>query len=160
MRRGVLAFFFFSSRRRHTRWPRDWSSDVCSSDLRQAATAELRHPGSPAVAAWRAANPGEVGYHAYLQWLLDEQLRAAARRAGGAGRAGVVNDLAVGFDPGGFDAWWMRDLLAPGVTVGAPPDLLGPYGQDWALPAFVPGRLAEAGYEPFARTPAGCGSTT
>src|SRR6266498_1934687 len=42
--------------------------------------AELRHPGSPAVAAWRAANPGEVGYHAYLQWLLDEQLRAAARR--------------------------------------------------------------------------------
>src|SRR5690625_5769607 len=26
--------FFFSSRRRHTRWPRDWSSDVCSSDLR------------------------------------------------------------------------------------------------------------------------------
>src|SRR5215510_10029207 len=28
-------FFFFSSRRRHTRWPRDWSSDVCSSDLGQ-----------------------------------------------------------------------------------------------------------------------------
>src|SRR5207253_5541849 len=27
--------FFFSSRRRHTRWPRDWSSDVCSSDLQQ-----------------------------------------------------------------------------------------------------------------------------
>src|SRR5690625_5376743 len=28
-----MPFFFFSSRRRHTRWPRDWSSDVCSSDL-------------------------------------------------------------------------------------------------------------------------------
>src|SRR5215208_8443641 len=28
-----VCFFFFSSRRRHTRWPRDWSSDVCSSDL-------------------------------------------------------------------------------------------------------------------------------
>src|SRR5437660_4307062 len=27
--------FFFSSRRRHTRWPRDWSSDVCSSDLNE-----------------------------------------------------------------------------------------------------------------------------
>src|SRR5690625_7605119 len=27
-------FFFFSSRRRHTRWPGDWSSDVCSSDLK------------------------------------------------------------------------------------------------------------------------------
>src|SRR5439155_13459549 len=30
---GLSVFFFFSSRRRHTRWPRDWSSDVCSSDL-------------------------------------------------------------------------------------------------------------------------------
>src|SRR5690625_4631966 len=29
----LVAYFFFSSRRRHTRWPRDWSSDVCSSDL-------------------------------------------------------------------------------------------------------------------------------
>src|SRR5207253_6791597 len=34
-----IYFFFFSSRRRHTRWPRDWSSDVCSSDLKSA----LRH---------------------------------------------------------------------------------------------------------------------
>src|SRR5215510_7882712 len=32
-----MFFFFFSSRRRHTRWPRDWSSDVCSSDLVSAA---------------------------------------------------------------------------------------------------------------------------
>src|SRR5690625_5507964 len=28
-----MSIFFFSSIRRHTRWPRDWSSDVCSSDL-------------------------------------------------------------------------------------------------------------------------------
>src|SRR5207253_7574008 len=27
---GIPRVFFFSSRRRHTRWPRDWSSDVCS----------------------------------------------------------------------------------------------------------------------------------
>src|SRR5690625_822378 len=32
-----IKIFFFSSRRRHTRWPRDWSSDVCSSDLAVAA---------------------------------------------------------------------------------------------------------------------------
>src|SRR5690625_5989452 len=32
--------FFFSSRRRHTSWPRDWSSDVCSSDLETASTAQ------------------------------------------------------------------------------------------------------------------------
>src|SRR5690625_6801739 len=29
----MASVFFFSSRRRHTTWPRDWSSDVCSSDL-------------------------------------------------------------------------------------------------------------------------------
>src|SRR2546422_2874109 len=37
-----MMFFFFSSRRRHTRCSRDWSSDVCSSDLeRLAERAEL-----------------------------------------------------------------------------------------------------------------------
>src|SRR6267143_3189939 len=34
-------FFFFSSRRRHTRWNCDWSSDVCSSDLRDRVSARL-----------------------------------------------------------------------------------------------------------------------
>src|SRR5690625_7671730 len=37
----MLSFFFFASRRRHTRWPRDWSSDVCSSDLVQHRTPDL-----------------------------------------------------------------------------------------------------------------------
>src|SRR5690606_39959456 len=42
--------FFFSSRRRHTRFSRDWSSDVCSSDLRELfafydALADERHVG-------------------------------------------------------------------------------------------------------------------
>src|SRR5439155_17114958 len=31
-----MFIYLFSSRRRHTRWPRDWSSDVCSSDLVRA----------------------------------------------------------------------------------------------------------------------------
>src|SRR6266704_5980995 len=37
----LVLCFFFSSRRRHTRSKRDWSSDVCSSDLRAEATATL-----------------------------------------------------------------------------------------------------------------------
>src|SRR6266702_5930154 len=36
----IYCFFFFSSRRRHTRWPRDWSSDVCSSDLQRFGATE------------------------------------------------------------------------------------------------------------------------
>src|SRR5437660_8343261 len=37
----VIFVFFFSSRRRHTRWPRDWSSDVCSSDLTTSQVAAM-----------------------------------------------------------------------------------------------------------------------
>src|SRR5438309_2624947 len=41
----AVALFFFSSRRRHTRWNCDWSSDVCSSDLyRRAITAASAVP--------------------------------------------------------------------------------------------------------------------
>src|SRR5258707_11107562 len=39
-------FFFFSSRRRHTRYWRDWSSDVCSSDL-------IPMPPTPTKCTWR-----------------------------------------------------------------------------------------------------------
>src|SRR5436309_4725977 len=39
-------FFFFSSRRRHTRFSRDWSSDVYSSDLARAPGRSPRAPGS------------------------------------------------------------------------------------------------------------------
>src|SRR5207253_8700416 len=49
--------FFFSSRRRHTRWPRDWSSDVCSSDL-LASLGELPE----ATALWTRRGGGvQVG---------------------------------------------------------------------------------------------------
>src|SRR6266487_2180612 len=40
----IAAFaVFFSSRRRHTRWTGDWSSDVCSSDLRQSGASGIIH---------------------------------------------------------------------------------------------------------------------
>src|SRR2546430_8114365 len=50
--RGVVSFFFFSSRRRHTRFDCDWSSDVCSSDLSTPVTASFgghlfRSPANP-----------------------------------------------------------------------------------------------------------------
>src|SRR5690606_19555208 len=40
---SAFLFFFFSSRRRHTRFSRDWSSDVCSSDLPAGMEARLEH---------------------------------------------------------------------------------------------------------------------
>src|SRR2546429_4600607 len=41
----IYCFFFFSSRRRHTRCSRDWSSDVCSSDLEILAEEEVEVGG-------------------------------------------------------------------------------------------------------------------
>src|SRR5207253_5951774 len=52
----VFFFFFFSSRRRHTRWPRDWSSDVCSSDLgwRGASPVRSERSNGPQPSSRRA----------------------------------------------------------------------------------------------------------
>src|SRR2546421_5449790 len=51
----VVDLFFFSSRRRHTRSDRDWSSDVCSSDLNSRIAKPVRVGG--AVADGRPAHP-------------------------------------------------------------------------------------------------------
>lgn len=88
----------------------------------------------------------EMAFHAWVQWLCDRQLARAGSTVP------LVRDLPVGFHPGGFDAWAWQHLLADGVSVGAPPDRLGPHGQDWSLPAFVPHRLARASFEPWRTT--------
>src|SRR5256885_3420773 len=51
----MSSFFFFSSRRRHTRLQGDWSSDVCSSDLRQAPACVISAPR--AACRWSARAP-------------------------------------------------------------------------------------------------------
>src|SRR2546422_4227584 len=58
----MLGVFFFSSRRRHTRCSRDWSSDVCSSDLHIAALTFSKEPGGGAGAA--ALKEGRLCYDA------------------------------------------------------------------------------------------------
>src|SRR3712207_7353774 len=50
-----VCFFFFSSRRRHTRYWRDWSSDVCSSDLTALALGpDERSNGTVRADGWGA----------------------------------------------------------------------------------------------------------
>src|SRR5947209_19338116 len=50
----IATVFFFSSRRRHTRYWRDWSSDVCSSDLRSRPDRDRRRPGGARWRRWRS----------------------------------------------------------------------------------------------------------
>jgi 4-alpha-glucanotransferase len=106
---------------------------------------EHRHPGDREVAAFAAWRADRVSFWAWLQYLLDRQLR----RAGEA--LPLLTDLAIGVDPDGADAWMLQDVLALGARVGAPPDAFNRAGQDWGLPPFVPWKLREAAYEPLAR---------
>src|SRR5215203_1817605 len=71
-----MFFFFFSSRRRHTRYWRDWSSDVCSSDLFSAArTCSTYHSCtirgkrlSGASAAGKRSEERRVGKECRYRW--------------------------------------------------------------------------------------------
>jgi 4-alpha-glucanotransferase len=107
-------------------------------------------PGSPLVEKLRVELDHRISFHRWLQWLCDEQLESAQAAATRAGmRLGVVHDLAVGVDLQSSDAWTLQGVLAPGVSVGAPPDMYNQLGQDWHQPPWHPTRLAEAGYRPF-----------
>jgi 4-alpha-glucanotransferase len=63
-----------------------------------------------------------------------------------------MQDLPIGVDPDGADAWAWQDALATGASIGAPPDRFVTRGQDWGLPPFVPHRLRALDYGPFIET--------
>jgi 4-alpha-glucanotransferase len=111
---------------------------------------ELRNPRSTAVASARDEMAPRIAFHTWVQHRCAEQLAALREKAKNAGMTlGVVHDLAVGVDPEGADAWALSDVLASGVTVGAPPDDFTPLGQNWGLPPWRPDRLAATGYAAF-----------
>ncbi len=112
--------------------------------------AGLQDPGSPAVAAYADDHRGQIDYHRWLQWVVDEQLGAAQDHCRAAGmELGLMPDLAVGVHPGGSDTWGWRHVYADGINVGAPPDAYNQNGQDWGQRPWRPDRLAESGYRPF-----------
>lgn len=112
--------------------------------------AAYRHPTHPQVEAFAAAHAEAVDFHIYLQWLANRQLSEAQARARAAGMSiGLIADLAVGMHAGGARAWADRNALLTGVSIGAPPDLLGPQGQNWGLSAFSPKGLVETAFAPF-----------
>src|SRR5207249_6095648 len=104
MELGFLVIFFFSSRSRHTSSKRDWSSDVCSSDLTERPASQFLHEseaqefrarlgeGGPRVHAPGAAL--RVGSRVTARGVLDglvwrdEHRRSEERRVGEEGRPG------------------------------------------------------------------------
>ncbi|MGE4063031.1 MAG: 4-alpha-glucanotransferase [Rhodospirillaceae bacterium] len=109
---------------------------------------EFRDPASPAVRRWAAGHQSEVRIHAALQWLAAMQLAEAVSGTS----AVVMRDLAVGVSPEGAEAWHRQGLYPQGARFGAPPDPLGPDGQDWGLPPPDPHVLRALAYEPLVRT--------
>jgi len=110
----------------------------------------LQHPAGKGVAGFVKKNSQAIDFHRWLQWQLDEQLAAAQSQAVRAGMAlGIMHDLAVGVHPNGADAWALQDVLALGVTAGAPPDEFNQLGQDWSQPPWRPDRLEDQEYRPF-----------
>jgi 4-alpha-glucanotransferase len=108
--------------------------------------AEYRRPEAEAVARFVAERADRVAFHEWLQWLLDEQLARAAVEIS------LMQDLPIGVEPGGADAWAWQDVLTTDASVGAPPDGYNAGGQDWGLPPFVPHQLAGLAYDPFIQT--------
>src|SRR5256884_6316064 len=135
----VLKVFFFSSRRRHTRCSRDWSSDVCSSDLAVRSVPVPRlllgalvadEQGGRAVRAGftgsRAARcrerRGDADYRAVAQDLAedhDHRHPGALAEAHVTGRPSGVIALAAGI--AGL-AWCLRDFALVGRGTPAPFD--------------------------------------
>jgi 4-alpha-glucanotransferase len=131
-RLAQFATFCVLAERHNSRW-QNWPADY-------------RRPDSPAVARFAADHTGSLRFYQWVQWLLDEQLAQAAAEIP------LMQNLPIGVDPGGADAWAWQDYFASGFTVGAPPDEYNTRGQDWGLPPLVPWKLRRAGYEPFIQT--------
>src|SRR6266496_3143627 len=139
-----MFFFFFSSRRRHTRSLRDWSSDVCSSDLGRFAVTDLavvlRRPASGLAAGVQEAvaagiltgsGPDLAFRHLLIQQALYESMPAALRTAlhaeaarelaaTGADAVSVAQQLSAAKRTG--EAWVRKWLIesAPALVIRAP----------------------------------------
>ncbi len=99
--------------------------------------AEFRDPTNDAVRTWAAKTRRRVEYFKYLQWIASEQLALAADAARELA-IGLYLDVAVGVDMNSADVWSDLGAYVLDETIGAPPDPLGPLGQNWGLPPLNP----------------------
>ncbi|UTV30238.1 4-alpha-glucanotransferase [Photobacterium atrarenae] len=109
-----------------------------------------RHFDNPAVQTFIKQHGKDVQLYMYLQWVADTQLAEVNELAEEKGMViGLYRDLAVGVCDSGAETWADHGALCQDVSVGAPPDILGPLGQNWGLPPLNPEVLKETAYEPF-----------
>lgn len=117
----------------------------------QSWPSEFHQPDDEAVEKFARNHEREIRFYMWLQWLCVEQLREVNQAAAEYGvKLGIYGDLAVGVARGSADTWLNRQDYCMDLSVGAPPDPLGPTGQNWDLPPLNPLMLKHTGYEKFA----------
>lgn len=117
----------------------------------QSWPSEFHQPDGEAVEKFARSHEREIRFYMWLQWLCAEQLREVNKAAAEYGvKLGIYGDLAVGVARGSADTWLNRQDYCMDLSVGAPPDPLGPTGQNWDLPPLNPLMLKHTGYEKFA----------
>ncbi|WLI77971.1 4-alpha-glucanotransferase [Kosakonia sp. H02] len=105
---------------------------------------------SPQVKAFCQQHADDVNFYLWLQWLAYTQFAECWQTSQGyAMPIGLYRDLAVGVAEGGAETWCDRELYCLKASVGAPPDILGPLGQNWGLPPMDPHVMQARGYAPF-----------
>ncbi|MFT5312540.1 MAG: 4-alpha-glucanotransferase [Paraglaciecola sp.] len=105
---------------------------------------------SPAVAKFEKANAKRVKFFLWLQWQAALQLEKVNQLAHQHNMTiGLYRDLAVGVSEGSAEIWGNKDLYCINASVGAPPDVLGPLGQNWGLPPMDPEKLYHQQYQPI-----------
>lgn len=117
----------------------------------QSWPSEFHQPDGEAVEKFALSHEREIRFYMWLQWLCAEQLQEVNQAAAEYGvKLGIYGDLAVGVARGSADTWLNRQDYCMDLSVGAPPDPLGPTGQNWDLPPLNPLMLKHTGYEKFA----------
>jgi 4-alpha-glucanotransferase len=103
-----------------------------------------------AVTKFAKANAKRVKFFLWLQWQAALQLEMANQVAREHNMCvGLYRDLAVGVSEGSAEIWGNKDLYCTDASVGAPPDVLGPLGQNWGLPPMDPEKLYQQKYQPI-----------
>jgi 4-alpha-glucanotransferase len=110
----------------------------------------FRDAHNPAVKAFCQEHRDEVNLCLWLQYLAHVQFAACWQTSQGFKMPiGLYRDLAVGVAEGGSETWCDRELYCLKASVGAPPDILGPLGQNWGLPPMDPHVIVARGYQPY-----------
>lgn len=111
---------------------------------------KYRHFDNAAVQKYIEEHRERVHLYMYLQWVADTQINEVQALADEKGMAvGLYRDLAVGVADSGAETWADNGSLVLDASIGAPPDVLGPLGQNWGLPPLNPQTLHATAYDAY-----------